>query len=70
MNRNRHRRTTFTDQDIAIAYAVKGCTCRPNVKRRHAGGTSALSRTMRVGPPSRQPGTRCRRLLECRRSKE
>lgn len=39
MNRNRRRRRPlFTLADIAIASAVRGCACRPAVKRRHLAG--------------------------------
>ena len=42
MNRHRRRRPTITVGDVALATAVKGCTCRPDMKRRHEGGMSHL----------------------------
>ena len=38
VNRNRRRRPTFTASDIAFASAFRGCTCRPDVRRRHVAG--------------------------------
>ena len=42
MNRHRRRRPTITVTDVAIAAAVRGCTCRPDAKRRHQGGIAHL----------------------------
>ncbi|MGI8517256.1 MAG: hypothetical protein ACR2ME_02775 [Acidimicrobiia bacterium] len=57
MNRYKRRRSSITATETAMAAAIRGCVCRPEISRRHKDGIGHLDMYHDGDCPAADSGT-------------